>query len=91
MEGLANLFKCARCCFELWKSSACREGAREAWAIVKTRYTGLNPNHKALVGPQGPDRKEFPASLVYDQVMIALKYSQEHYMLDSLIVGTEKD
>ena len=24
--------------FRLWKISACRQGAREAWAMVKTRY-----------------------------------------------------
>ena len=42
MQGLADMFKGARHCFELWKTSACREGAREAWAMVKTRYTGLD-------------------------------------------------
>ena len=47
MEGLANLFKGAQHRFELWKASACRECAREAWAMVKTRYTGLDPNHMA--------------------------------------------
>ena len=30
MEGLANLFKGARRWFELWKTSAYREGAQEA-------------------------------------------------------------
>ena len=47
MEGLTDLFKGAQHHFELWKTSACREGAREAWAMVKTRYTGLDPNHMA--------------------------------------------
>ena len=37
MGELAELFKGARLRFELWKASACREGAREAWAMVKTR------------------------------------------------------
>ena len=27
------------------KISACRQGAREAWAMVKTRYAKANPNH----------------------------------------------
>ena len=58
MEGLANLFKGARRRFELWKTSACHEGAREAWAMVKTRFTKLDPNHMARVRPQGPDGKE---------------------------------
>ena len=91
MEGLADLFKGARCRFELWKTSACREGAREAWAMVKTRFTKLDPNHMARVGPQGPDGKEIPLNLVYDQVMIAAKYSQEDCRLDSLIDGIEKE
>ena len=88
---LANLFKGARRRFELWKASACREGAREAWAMVKMRYTGLDLNHMARVGPRGPDGKEIPMNLVYDQVMIATKYSQEDCSLDSLIDGTNKD
>ena len=44
MGELAELFKGAHLRFELWKSSACRERARETWATVKTRYTGLDPN-----------------------------------------------
>ena len=76
MEGLADLFKGERCHFKLWKASACREGAREAWAMVKTCYTGLDPNHMARVGSRGSDGKEIPMNLVYDQVMIAVKYSQ---------------
>ena len=91
MEGLADLFKGVRRRFELWKMSACREGAREAWAMVKTRYTGLDPNHMARVGPQGPDGKEIVVSLVYDQVMIAAKYSQQDYKLDSLLDGIERE
>ena len=47
MEELVNLFKGARRRFGLWKISACREGAREAWAMVKTWCTGLDPNHMA--------------------------------------------
>ena len=62
--------------FRLWKISACRQGAREAWAMVKTRYTKADPNHMAKVGPVGPDGKEIPVSLVYGQVELAAKYSQ---------------
>ena len=46
-EGLGELaekLKGTRRRFRLWKISACREGAREAWAMVKTRYTKLDPN-----------------------------------------------
>ena len=91
MEGLASLSKGARRCFEQWKASACREGAREAWVMVKTRFTKLDPNHMAQVGLQGPDGKEIQVNLVYDQVMIAAKYSQEDCRLDSLIDGIEKE
>ena len=77
MGELTNLFKGARLCFELWKASACRECAREAWAMVKTRYTRLDPNHMARVGPRKPDGQEISVSLVYDQVKIAAKFSQQ--------------
>ena len=76
MDELVKLFQGARHLYRLWKISACREGAREAWAMVKTRYTKLDPNHMARVGPRGSDGKEIPVSLVYDQVKIAAKYSQ---------------
>ena len=91
MEGSASLFKGARHRFELWKTSACREGAREAWAMVKTHFTKLDLNHMAQVGPQGPDGKEIPLNLVYDQVMIYAKYLQEVCRLDSLIDGIDKE
>jgi hypothetical protein len=76
MTELANHFKGARRRFELWKMSACREGAREAWAMVKTHFTKLDPEHLARVGPVGPDGQEVPLHLVYDQVMPAARTSQ---------------
>ena len=39
--------------------------------MVNTRYTKLDPNHMAEVGPAGPDGQEIPVSLVYDQVALA--------------------
>ncbi len=72
---LAERLQGARRCFRLWKISACRQGTREAWAMVKTRYTKADPNHMAEVGPVGSDGKEIPVSLVYDQVKLAAKYS----------------
>ena len=59
--------------------------------MVKTRYTGLDPTHMAQVRPRGPDRQEIPVSLVYDQVKIAAKFSQEDCKLDSLIDGIDKE
>ena len=91
MGELVQLFKGARRRFRLWKISACREGAREAWAMVKTRYTKLDPNHMARVGPLGSDGKEIPVSLVYDQVELAAKYSQQDCRLDNLLDGIEEE
>ena len=79
-EGLGELAKKlegVRRRFRLWKISACRQGAREAWAMVNTRYTKADPNHMAEVGPVGPDGKEILVSLVYGQVELAAKYSQQ--------------
>ena len=59
--------------------------------MVKMRYTKLDPNHMARVGPRGSDRQEIPVSLVYDQVKIAAKYSQQDCKLDSLLDGTEEE
>ena len=67
------------------------EGAREAWAMVKTWYTKLDPNHMARVGPRGPDGQEIPVSLVYDQVKIAAKFSQQDCKLDNLLEGLEEE
>ena len=71
MRELVEKLKGARRRFRLWKILACR-----ARAMVKTRYTKADPNHMAEVGPVGPDGKEIPVSLVYDQVELAAKYSQ---------------
>ena len=91
MGELVDMLQGARWRFRLWKMSACRQGAREAWAMVKTRYTKLDPNHMAEVGPAGPDGQEIPVSLVYDQVALAAKYSQQDCRLDSLLDGIEEE
>ena len=88
---LAEKLKGARQRFRLWKISACRQGAREAWAMVKTRYTKADPNHMAEVGPVGPDGKEIPVRLVYGQVELAAKYFQQDCRLDSLLDGIEEE
>ena len=91
MGELVEMLKGAWRRFRLWKISACRQGAREAWAMVKTRYTKADPNHMAEVRPVGPDGKEIPVSLVYDQVELAAKYSQQDCRLDSLLDGIEEE
>ena len=91
MGELVDMLQGARRRFRLWKMSACQQGAREAWAMVKTRYTKLDPNHMAEVGPAGPDGQEIPVSLVYDQVALAAKYSQQDCKLDNLLDGIEEE
>ena len=91
LGGLAEKLQGVRRRLRLWKISACRQGAREAWAMVKTRYTKADPNHMAEVGPVGPDGKEIPVSLVYGQVELAAKYSQQDCKLDSLLDGIEEE
>ena len=76
LGGLAEKLQGVRRRLRLWKISACRQGAREAWAMVKTWYPKADPNHMAEVGPAGPDGKEIPVSLMYGQVELAAKYSQ---------------
>ena len=93
-EGLGELaekLQGVRQRFRLWKISACRQGAREAWAMVKTRYKKVDPNHRAEVGPVGPDGKEIPVSLVYGQVELAAKFSQRDCKLDGPLDGIEEE
>ena len=93
-EGLGEIvekLKGPRRHFQLWKISVCHQGAREAWAMVKTRYTKADPNHMCEVGPVGPDGKEIPVNLVYGQVELAAKYSQQDCRLDSLLDGIEEE
>ena len=59
--------------------------------MVKMQYTKVDPNHTTKVGPVGSDGKEIPVSLVYDQVELATKYSQQDCRLDSLLDGIEEE
>ena len=59
--------------------------------MVKMRYTKSDPNHMARVRPRGPDGGEIPVSLVYDQVELAAKYSQQDCKLDCLLDGVEEE
>ena len=88
---LAKKLEGVRQRFQLWKISACHQGAREAWAMVKTWYTKADRNHMAEVGPIGLDGKEIPVSLVYGQVELAAKYSQQECKLDRLLDGIEEE
>ena len=59
--------------------------------MVKTRYTKLDPNDMARAGPRRSDGQEILVSLVYDQVKIVTKFSQQDCKLDSLLDGIEEE
>ena len=67
------------------------EGVRQRFRLWKIRYTKADPNHLAEVGSVGPDGKEIPVSLVYGQVELAAKYSQQDCKLDRLLDGIEEE
>ena len=77
MSELADRLKGARRRFQAWKISACREGAREAWAMIKTRFTGEDTKHLAEVGPRGLTGRKYHTHLVYDNVMPAARLSNK--------------
>lgn len=89
MVKLASRLKGARRRKQTLKMSAYREGAREAWAMVKTHFTELDTKCMAEVGPQGLDGREIHTSLAYEDVMPAAWLSQQDCALDSLIDGLE--
>ena len=77
--------------FHIWKRSACREGAREAWAMLKTKYTLTDTEQLSSVGPRGPDGEEIPTSLMYDAVMPAARNSQMDCSLRTIIDDLDKE
>jgi hypothetical protein len=89
LAELADRLMGARCWIRTWKISACREGAREAWAMIKTRYCLLEMEKLAREGPKGPDGKEIRASMNYENVMPAARLSEKDCCLDTLIDGLE--
>ena len=73
------------------------EGVRMSGRCTRSVGDGENALHWARSKSYGPSwtlgtaGKEIPVNLVYDQVMIAAKYSQEDYSLDNLIDGIDKE
>ena len=59
--------------------------------MVKTRYTKTDPNHLSYVPALPPHGKDIPVSLVYRQVELAAKYSQQDCRLDRLLDGVEEE
>ena len=84
---LAQRLQGARDRIETWKVSACREGAREAWAMVKTHYPSMDLGKVAKVGPKGPNGKEIKPKVNYERVMPFVRISEQDCRLDKLIDG----
>jgi hypothetical protein len=59
--------------------------------MVKTRFTKLDPEHMARVGPVGPNGQEIPLSLVYDEVMSAAHHSQKDCAFEQLIDNVDQE
>ena len=59
--------------------------------MIKTWYTKMDPNHMARVGPLGSNGEQIPVSLVYDQVEVAARYSQQDCKLDRLLDRIEEE
>ena len=51
----------------------------------------MGPSYMARVGPLGSNVEEIPVSLVYDQVEVAARYSQQDCKLDRLLDGIEEE
>jgi hypothetical protein len=75
----------------VWKKSACREGAREAWARLKTKYILTDTEHLSNVWPRGPDGEEIPTSLMYDAVLPAARNLQMDCSLKTIIDDLDKE
>lgn len=54
--GLIQRLQSARPGFQLWKRLAYLEGARQAYASVKTHYPRVKPEVMAKVGPSSKNR-----------------------------------
>ena len=77
--------------FHIWKKSACREGAQEAWAMLKTKYTLTDTERLSTVGPRWPDGEEIPTSLMYDAVLPAARNSQMDCSLKTIVDDLDKE
>ena len=60
MGELVDMLQGAWRRFRLWKMSACRQGPREAWAMVKTRYTKLDRTIWPKSDRRGQMGKKYP-------------------------------
>lgn len=64
--GLTQRLREAVSWVELWKCSVCLEGAREAYTVMKTHWSGMQMEEVAHGGPEGKNRE---ARQYYEKVM----------------------
>lgn len=64
-----------------WKSSAAREGARQAWVTLKVHYPGLNLDAITTANPKGPDGNGILPKSFFDAIMKFSRLTEQDYTL----------
>ena len=84
--GLAQRLRGVIPQFELWKHSMCLEGAREAYAAMKTHWPGMEMEEIACGGPEGKNRE---AQQYYKKVMSAACMTETKCVKDKILDGLQ--
>lgn len=77
-----TFFDLGRCLWEararigIWKSSAAREGARQAWGMLQMHFPDLDIQPIAEVGPAGPNGEEMKPDSNFARVMEFARMSE---------------
>ena len=85
--ALARRLQGARERIKTWKISACREGARQAWAMIQTHFPTLELEKVAKVGPGDANGKEIRPEINFEKVMPFARISEKDCPLNKLIDG----
>ena len=80
--GLVHRLQGAVAQVKLWKWSACLEGAREAFAAIRTWYPKLDLE---LVAQRGPKGKKREAKDYFEVVMPAARVSEKKYKKEMIL------
>lgn len=68
-----------------WKVSACREGARMAWTMMKVHFSDLDPTEVTERGSLADGRKELQPEDFFEEVMPVARISEENCKHGTLI------
>jgi hypothetical protein len=68
-----------------WKSSACVEGARQAWANLKCHFPNLKLEPLILTYPKDKDGNEARPDSYYDDVLPHAKHTERACSLKNII------